>query len=252
MPLDFSRYFIFFLAFLLGIRHGIDWDHIAAITDLTGTSDHKKEAFILGLWYIVGHAAVVIILGLIAIIIGINLPEWIDPLMERFVGITLVILGLWLLFSIFRHGSRFQLRSRWMLILDALNRLSLFLHNKIPHRFEHDQLRQDRGKKALKAAFIVGMIHGVGVETPTQVLLFVTAAGVSHSFFAVILLVTFVLGLMLSNTLISVLSILGYAKAKKNSSAFLVLGLITAVISLIVGSLFLFNRGSVLPAILGG
>jgi len=139
-----------------------------------------------------------------------------------------------------------------MLILDALNRLSLFLHNKIPHRFEHDQLRQDRGKKALKAAFIVGMIHGVGVETPTQVLLFVTAAGVSHSFFAVILLVTFVLGLMLSNTLISVLSILGYAKAKKNSSAFLVLGLITAVISLIVGSLFLFNRGSVLPAILGG
>src|SRR3989344_3018116 len=220
MPLDFSRYIIFFLAFLLGIRHGIDWDHIAAITDLTGTSDHKKEAFILGLWYIVGHAAVVIILGLIAIIIGINLPEWIDPLMERFVGITLVILGLWLLFSIFRHGSRFQLRSRWMLILDALNRLSLFLHNKIPHRFEHDQLRQDRGKKALKAAFIVGMIHGVGVETPTQVLLFVTAAGVSHSFFAVILLVTFVLGLMLSNTLISVLSILGYAKAKKNSSAF--------------------------------
>ena len=139
-----------------------------------------------------------------------------------------------------------------MLIFEAINKLSLFLHNKIPHKYEHDQLQHDHGKNTLKAAFVVGIIHGIGAETPTQVLLFVTAAGMNHSFFAIILLVIFVLGLMISNTLVSIFSVLGYAKVKKNSRVFLALGLMTAVFSLMVGSLFLFNRGNLLPAILGG
>jgi len=139
-----------------------------------------------------------------------------------------------------------------MLIFEAINKLSLFLHNKIPHKYEHDQLHHEHGKNTLKAAFVIGIIHGIGAETPTQVLLFVTAAGMNHSFFAIILLVIFVLGLMISNTLVSIFSVLGYAGVKKNSRVFLTLGLITAVFSLMVGSLFLFNRGNLLPAILGG
>lgn len=252
MSWDFSNYAVFFLAFLLGLRHGIDWDHIAAITDVTGTSTGRKNAFVLSFLYIFGHALIVIILGLIAILIGVNLPDWVDPFIEKFVGITLIVLGLWLLFSIFRHGDSFRLKSRWMLIFDLINRVSLFLHNKIPHRHEHQEMRADHGKYSLRAAFIIGAIHGVGAETPTQVLLFITAAGMDQTLLGVLLLLTFVSGLVSSNTLISILAIFGYAKARENLSLFLVLGLITGVFSLLVGSLFLFNKGSYLPAIFGG
>ncbi len=252
MSWDFSNYAVFFLAFLLGFRHGIDWDHIAAITDVTGTSDHRLEAFALGFLYIIGHAFVVVVLGSAAIVIGANLPDWVDALMERFVGITLIFLGLWLFLSIVRYGKNFKMRSRWMLVLDLINRLSLFLHNKIPHKHEHRELRHLENKNVWKAAFTVGMIHGVGAETPTQVLLFITTAGVGHGLVGILLLFTFVFGLVLSNTAISLFSILGFAKAKKNSNLYVGLGLVTAGFSIIVGLLFLFNRVSILPVIFGG
>ncbi|MBI3366753.1 hypothetical protein HY041_03960, partial [Candidatus Roizmanbacteria bacterium] len=101
-------------------------------------------------------------------------------------------------------------------------------------------------------AFTIGVIHGIGAETPTQVLLFVTAAGVGGSFIGSILVLAFVTGLVLSNTLISLFSLTGYAKAKKNSSVYLLLGAMTGIFSLIVGLLFLLGRSNFLPAILGG
>ncbi|OGK11267.1 hypothetical protein A2954_06090 [Candidatus Roizmanbacteria bacterium RIFCSPLOWO2_01_FULL_37_12] len=251
MSLDFSRFSVFSLAFLLGLRHGIDWDHLAAITDISGTSGYKKESLILALLYVVGHATVVVILGLIIILVGVNLPAWVDPLMEHLVGVTLLILGFWLMFSVFRHGPSFRLKSRWMLIFEAVNKLSFFLHNKIPHKHKQYKLGLNQGISSLKVAFIIGLVHGIGAETPTQILLFITAAGMNHSFFAIILLVIFVFGLIVSNTLISIFSVFGYAKVKENSGFYLVLGLTTAVFSLVVGSLFLFNKGNLLPAIIG-
>ncbi|OGK08549.1 hypothetical protein A2767_05635 [Candidatus Roizmanbacteria bacterium RIFCSPHIGHO2_01_FULL_35_10] len=235
MSINFSQLSVFFLALLLGLRHGIDWDHIAAITDVTGTSDHRHEALFSGFLYIIGHAFVVIILGLAAIAVGVNLPDWVDPIMEKFVGITLVLVGVWLLISILRYGKNFKLKSRWILVLDFVNKISLFLHNKIPHKHEHQELQQVEGKNVWKAAFTIGMIHGVGAETPTQVLLFVTAAGVGHGIGGILLLFTFVFGLALSNTAISLFSIFGFAKAKKNSNIYVGLGLITACFSLFVG-----------------
>src|SRR3970282_1012930 len=42
---------VFAAALALGIRHGIDWDHIAAITDITSASaavDSEDESWLLG------------------------------------------------------------------------------------------------------------------------------------------------------------------------------------------------------------
>ncbi|OGK22145.1 hypothetical protein A3C98_01855 [Candidatus Roizmanbacteria bacterium RIFCSPHIGHO2_02_FULL_37_15] len=251
MPFYVPQYAIVFLAFLLGLRHGIDWDHIAAITDLTGTSSNRREAFILGFLYIIGHVFIIIILGLAAIFVGINLPDWLDPIVKKFVGITLILLGLWLIASIVRSGRNFKIKSRWMLILDLINKISLFLHNKIPHQHTHKKPHHPQGKNISRVAFTVGMIHGIGAETPTQVLIFIAAAGVGRGFSGILLLFTFVFGLMLSNTIISLLSIFGYAKTKRNSNLYLGLGLVTAFFSIVIGLLFIFNRASVLPSILG-
>ena len=48
----------------LGLRHGVDWDHIAAITDVTGTQPERVKAVRLGTLYALGHATVVVALGL--------------------------------------------------------------------------------------------------------------------------------------------------------------------------------------------
>ena len=146
--------------FVLGLRHGIDWDHIAAITDITSTTaaagaaeaahgeqhdffdDHhhghggelelrahdagpgaasiapamrgaavprlgheQRAAIVLGTLYALGHAAVVVALGLAALAFGALLPDWLDPIMGRIVGVTLIVLGVWVLYSVYRYAT---------------------------------------------------------------------------------------------------------------------------------------------------
>ncbi len=50
-------------AFLFGFRHGIDWDHIAAITDITGSQEDRRQSMLFGTLYELGHATVVFELG---------------------------------------------------------------------------------------------------------------------------------------------------------------------------------------------
>lgn len=239
------------LAFLLGLRHGIDWDHIAAITDITGTTSYKHESFILGFLYALGHASIIIVLGLVAVAIGVKLPTWVDDFMQPVVGITLMILGIWLFYSIIRHGKKFRAQSRWMLLFKLVNKITEKIHHEFGHEHHvpHLHLPESYGKKT---AFSVGMIHGIGAETPTQVLLFAAAAGVSGIISGIMLLFAFVFGLIISNTVIVLASTTGFVQAQKNSWLNIVLGLVTAAFSLIVGLMFFLHRASYLPAIFGG
>src|SRR4051812_9706831 len=100
----------------LGFRHGMDWDHLAALADLTSYGATSRRRIGLATMYAIGHAAVVFALGIAAIVLGASLPDGVDAFMERIVGATLVLLGAWMLFSLARHGRRFRLQSRWMLV----------------------------------------------------------------------------------------------------------------------------------------
>jgi len=96
------------------------------------------------------------------------------------------------------------------------------------------------------------MLHGVGAETPTQVLLFLTAAGVGGRGAGALLLVAFLVGLMTSNTLIALGGTFGFLRATKHWPVYVTISVITAFASLVIGTLFLFGNGDVLPALLGG
>ena len=112
----------------LGLRHGIDWDHIAAISDVTGTQKSRIRAFVMGSLYALGHAAVVIVLGVLAIVLGARLPDWADGYMETLVGLTLVGLAIWIFWSLWQarnSGAKggLVLKSRWMLVFDGARAL---------------------------------------------------------------------------------------------------------------------------------
>ena len=248
---NLTPFLLFGTTLLLGLRHGIDWDHIAAITDITSSSDSKKQSFILGTFYALGHGFFIILLGLSAVLLGIKLPEWVDLVMEPVVGITLILLGIYLAFSILRYGKNVKMRSRWMLIFASIKKIHGWVEEKITHKHSHSHFHYPENFNA-KTAFIVGVIHGIGAETPTQILIFITAAGAGGSILGSFLVFTFVFGLILSNTLIIILSMLGIAKAQQNKNIYLFICGITAFFSFIVGILFLTGHGTVLPAIFGG
>lgn len=246
-----SFLFLFFLALTLGFRHGIDWDHIAAITDITGATTKKKDGLLMGLFYILGHATIIVVLGLLSVLIGVTLPTWVDSVMERIVGVTLILLGVWLLTSIILHGKQFRMKSSRIFLLEQSIKLYNWVHDHIPHTHQHKHIELPESVSG-KTAYLIGMIHGIGAETPTQMLLFVTAAGVGRGLLGSLLILIFVVGLVSSNFIISLLSIFGYAKVNDHPLLKIGLGTLSGIFSLIVGTLFLLNKAGALPAILGG
>jgi cytochrome c biogenesis protein CcdA len=282
-------------AFLFGFRHGIDWDHIAAITDITSSQEDRGRALEYGTIYALGHALVVFAIGVLAIVLGAKLPDGVDAVMERVVGVTLILLGVYVFTALVRHGREFRMRSRWMLIfsgvqgafrkvrggrrreahdLEPVHRhaeqdgsLSVAVAEDIPvsewhhghhgrpghHHHKHpeptDEAFMNYGRGT---AFGVGMLHGIGAETPTQVVIFLTAAGAGGALAGVLILVVFLIGLLASNTLITFGSAFGFVTASKNWTLYVTVAVLTASASLIIGTLFLLGKGAVLPALFGG
>lgn len=239
---------LFVTALLFGLRHGIDWDHIAAISDITSSRNRPMK---LSSYYALGHALVVLILGAIAIEIGDLLPPSIDSIMEHFVGATLILLAVYVFYSIIRHGSELRMRSRWMLIAQGVRRL--FRHAHLPghkdtdHHHGHGLGEDDYGPRS---AFAIGCIHGIGAETPTQVLLFAGAVGAGGRVAGIVVLFTFLAGLFLSNTMVAALSTFGFHKAPR--PLYIALGGLAGAFSLVVGLIFLFGHAGALPTMMGG
>jgi high-affinity nickel-transport protein len=96
------------------------------------------------------------------------------------------------------------------------------------------------------------MIHGVGAETPTQVLLFLAAAGAGGTAEGLLLLCCFLIGLLTSNSLVAAAGTFGFLGASRNWPIYLGVSLVTAVFSLLVGLVFVTGHATVLPAFFGG
>ncbi|MBA2315501.1 MAG: hypothetical protein H0V87_08940 [Chloroflexi bacterium] len=295
---------------LLGIRHGFDWDHIAAITDITSTTataqagsqaheaehrsaahDHERghehghggaaelrahdtdaaavptshsptagpsrrsgligeqrQAVMLGTLYALGHGLVVGLLGLAALTFGALLPDWVDPIMGRVVGVTLLVLGIWVFYSLWqfaRHGTEFRLRSRWMLAFDAIRYGWRRFQARLHGHEHHDPM--EMSSYGPRTAFGVGMIHGIGAETGTQVLLIAAVGGAAGQGLGVPMMLAFIAGLLVSNSLIVVVTATGFVASQFRQRLYVAVGVLAGAFSVWIGLLFLFQAEGTLP-----
>ena len=92
----------------------------------------------------------------------------------------------------------------------------------------------------------------MGAETPTQVLIFLAAAGAGGAIAGVAALTLFLVGLFTANTVVTVASAFGFLSATRYPRVNLGFGLLTVLVSLSVGLLFLAGREAVLPILVGG
>ena len=298
---------------LLGFRHGFDWDHIAAITDITSTTaaadagsdlheaqhlqakhvaqahahEHahggrsemvmhesrggaaavatmpglasvgvgrerlvkeQRHAIVLGTLYALGHALVVFALGMLALAFGAILPEWVDPIMARVVGFTLLFLGIWVFISLWqylRNGTEFRMRSRWMLVFDGVRygwrRFQARLHG-------HEHVAPlEMSSYGYRTAFGVGMIHGIGAETGSQALLIAAVGGATGAGLGVPMLLSFIVGLLASNTLVVVVSATGFVAGQIRRPVYITIGVLAGVFSIAVGLAFITGTERILP-----
>ena len=210
-------------AFLLGFGHGFDPDHIAAIADFIGMYDNKKNSFTSAFFYIVGHALVVIVIMLIFIFVlntfkltgkEIEGGSPLGPVPQFLVGLTLFALGITMGYNVLRRTPSKRLMSWKMILLDKLHIMP---------------------SSPVLLGFVVGIIHGIGAETATQVSLF-TMAGIQASISqAIVVSLVFVLGLFIANSIL-VFTGLGLLEiARKFQKVFAIFYLMFAIFSVLLG-----------------
>ena len=233
----------------LGLRHGVDWDHISAITDITGTEFEKRRAAWLAVLYAIGHGVAVMGLGAVAIVLGDRLPSWTDHVMERVVGATLIVLALLLARSAFRGRTT----SRGMLLLNGLRHVRETLrrtnHVEIEHSHPESQAARavttthvhavDVTRYTVGGAIAVGLLHGVGAETGTQALVLVSASRISSTAAAVAVLAAFVIGIVVTTSALALTTAFGWHTLSTRGRAYRYVTLATAAASAVIGFAYL-------------
>jgi hypothetical protein len=133
---------VLIVAFLLGLRHASDPDHLMAVTSLVAADDAgTRAAARLGALWGAGHATALITLGLPLILLRSSLPPWLESGAEKAVGIVIVLLAV-------------RVLARWT------------RRERAPHA--HRPLRTPR------EAVAIGVLHGIA-GTGAVVLLLIAA-----------------------------------------------------------------------------
>lgn len=154
------------VAFVLGLRHASDPDHLVAVTSLVAADDgDTRAAGRLGAWWGLGHAIVLVVLGIPLIAYKSALPGWLESGAEKAVGVVIILLAL-------------RIAVKW-----ALGDYSAGAHEHHleparehhPRRLRH--LRKGRGEHAHRRvrtplqALGIGALHGLAGTGAVVVLL---------------------------------------------------------------------------------
>jgi len=238
-------------AAVLGFRHGLDYDHIAAISDISSVQSRPRDAMRYGLLYVAGHATTVAVLGAAAVTFRIALPPASDRWAERLVGITLLILGVYVLGTFLRPSSHSHVpRTRITLLVNGV----LWIYWRLSRIFGGTRVEAPQVFKngyGTSSTFLVGVIHGLGAETPTQILLFLMAANLGGTGAGLLGLLAFIVGLLAMNTLMCASAAGLFSATLARPSALRALTLVTAGYSVAVGTIFLVGSAGKLPSLTG-
>jgi len=150
------------LAFLLGLRHASDPDHLVAVTSLVASDDaDTRDAAKLGAWWGAGHAFTLLAIGLPLIAFKTSLPAWLENGAEKTVGVVILFLAVRVLWK-WRRGD-FKSIAHEHQVPEGEHR---HLHTETQHG--HVQVRSP------KQAFSIGVLHGLA-GTGAIVLLLIAA-----------------------------------------------------------------------------
>ena len=167
------------VAVLLGLRHAGVPDHLVAVSTLVATEpDHLwRRAGRLGLAWGLGHATTLVALGIPIVFFSRYLPADLQRAAEALVGVVIVALAVRLLRR-WRAG-RFHVHEHEH---DGVVHRHLHAHpHGREHRHEHSAPRSSR------AAYGVGLVHGVGGSAGVGLLLLASIPGRAEAFAALAL-----------------------------------------------------------------
>jgi nickel/cobalt transporter (NiCoT) family protein len=195
-------------AFVLGLRHGVDADHIVAIDNTTRKlMQEEKRPFTVGTWFSLGHSTVVMGLTVVLVLAtkvvvqnnsilrnsGSIIGTAVSGTFLFLIGIVnaLIVVGVYLVFQNLRRGS-----------LDESELNNLLENRGFLNRYLKGLFRIVQKPWQI---YPIGVLFGLGFDTASEILLFALAVsfGVTSAvpiWMVLILPSMFTLGMVLVDT----------------------------------------------------
>lgn len=145
------------IAVLLGLRHASDPDHLVAVTSLLASDDgDARAAARLGAWWGLGHAAVLLLIGLPLIVFKSEMPAWLESSAEKGVAAVILLLAARVIWKWGRGDYR----------------AGPHLHDSGGHRHLRHGGHHHHGRaRSPSQAFGIGVLHGLAGTGAVTVLL---------------------------------------------------------------------------------
>ncbi|MDP3090672.1 MAG: hypothetical protein Q8N04_08345 [Nitrospira sp.] len=157
------------VGFLLGLRHALDADHLAAVSTVLAERPSVRASGLVGLWWGVGHTLTLMLVGAVVLVSGVHIPEPVALLAESGVGLLLVVLGGTLALKLFRE--------RW--------HLHRHVHDGEPHVHLHSHRRREDhahphwARQSLRP-LLIGMAHGVAGSAALMLVIVSNTSGIGQ------------------------------------------------------------------------
>jgi ABC-type nickel/cobalt efflux system permease component RcnA len=163
------------LGFVLGLRHALDVDHLAAVSTIVSQGRGLWRSSIVGAVWGLGHTAALLAVAVLVVGLHAEIPPALGHGLELGVAAMLVVLGAQLLWSLAR-GARLHVHPHEH---DGVRHVHPHLHAGAEH---HDHVGRGR-------PFLVGCVHGLAgsaglmlavaatIPAPALALVYVAAFG---------------------------------------------------------------------------
>lgn len=149
---------VLLLGFVIGMRHALEADHVAAVASLSVRAGSRRHVVRLGALWGVGHTLALLAFGAFVLVVAGAVPAALFSWLEMLVGVMLVGLGGDLLLRLWRERVHFH-RHR-----HGDGTVHFHAHS---HRGEraggHDPARHDHDHRRVPPAraLLVGLMHGM-------------------------------------------------------------------------------------------
>ncbi|MGH7209360.1 MAG: urease accessory protein UreH [Nitrospiraceae bacterium] len=195
--------------FLLGARHALDADHVAAVCTILSERPSLSTSGVIGFCWGFGHTTVLLLVGIAVIMLKISIPEPMAVAVELAVGVMLVALGLSLAVTL--------VRERWHLHAhqhDGETHVHLHHHLRRP-----DHLHRHWVRLSLKP-FVVGMVHGLAGSAALMLMVVSTVRTVGEGLAYILVFgLGSVVGMMLLGVAISIPIVLSASCGRRAQEA---------------------------------
>jgi len=154
------------LGLVLGLRHALDPDHIAAVSTIVSESRSVRRSSLIGTFWGLGHTMSLLIAGVLVIALKVQISDRVALWMEFAVALMLILLGLKAMLKPLR-GWRIHVHQH---AHDGSSHSHVHLHRPSEeHAHQHRHLLRSGARP-----FLVGMVHGMAGSAALMILVLAT------------------------------------------------------------------------------